>query len=87
MPAGLPEGVDVLFPQSGKEVMQVVKTFFHKYYNDNQPRRLLFGINPGRFGGGITGINFTGPRQLTNNCGSFTPLATAANSPPNSFMK
>lgn len=28
----------------------------------------MVGINPGRFGGGITGINFTGPRQLTNHC-------------------
>ena len=46
-----------------------MKVFFNKYYNDNKPRRLLFGINPGRFGGGITGINFTAPKQLKNNCG------------------
>jgi len=69
MPEKLPPGVGVLFPQERKEVMQVTKTFFEKYYNDNIPRRLLFGINPGRFGGGITGINFTAPRQLKNNCG------------------
>lgn len=48
--------------------MQIVKTFFDKYYNDNSPRRLLFGINPGRFGGGITGVNFTAPRQLKDFC-------------------
>lgn len=48
--------------------MEVVKKFFSKYYNDNKQRRLLFGINPGRFGGGITGINFTAPRQLKQNC-------------------
>lgn len=69
IPRQLPKGVGVLFPQERKEVMQATKAFFEKYYNDNIPRRLLFGINPGRFGGGITGINFTGPRQLKVNCG------------------
>lgn len=29
----------------------------------------MLGINPGRFGAGITGINFTAPRQLKENCG------------------
>ena len=29
----------------------------------------MLGINPGRFGAGITGINFTAPRQLKDNCG------------------
>jgi hypothetical protein len=67
-PQKLPKGVEILFPQKSKEVMNMVKKFFDKYYNDNKPRRLLFGINPGRFGGGITGINFTAPRQLKDNC-------------------
>ena len=64
----LPKGIEILFPQKNREVMEVVKKFFIKYYNDNKQRRLLFGINPGRFGGGITGINFTAPRQLKENC-------------------
>jgi hypothetical protein len=67
-PERLPAGIEILFPQKNREVMQVMEKFFKKYYNDNKPRRLLFGINPGRFGGGITGINFTAPRQLKNNC-------------------
>ena len=29
----------------------------------------MLGINPGRFGAGLTGINFTAPRQLKDNCG------------------
>lgn len=29
----------------------------------------MLGINPGRFGAGITGINFTAPRQLKASCG------------------
>ena len=42
--------------------------FIEKFYNDNQPRKLMLGINPGRFGAGITGINFTAPKQLKANC-------------------
>lgn len=67
-PASLPKGVEILFPQESKEVMQTVKEFFNKYYNDNNPRRMIFGINPGRYGAGITGINFTAPRQLREYC-------------------
>lgn len=58
--------------------METVKKFLNKYYNDNNPRRLLFGINPGRFGGGITGINFTAPRQLRDNCGIDHPLGRSS---------
>lgn len=73
-PQNIPEGVEVLFPQKNNEVMAVVKKFLNKYYNDNHPRHLIFGINPGRFGGGITGVNFTAPRQLKNNCGIDHPF-------------
>ena len=49
--------------------MKVVEVFFTKFYNDNHPRHLIFGINPGRFGAGTTGINFTAPKQLKECCG------------------
>ena len=49
--------------------MQIVETFFYKFYNDTNPRHLIFGINPGRFGAGTTGINFTAPKQLKEICG------------------
>lgn len=65
----MPKGVNLLFPQQDKEVMKIVTTFFKKFYNDNHPRRLIFGINPGRFGAGITGVNFTAPKQLKEFCG------------------
>ncbi|MEO8569115.1 MAG: uracil-DNA glycosylase family protein [Ginsengibacter sp.] len=45
------------------------KQFYTKYYNDDNPRHLIIGINPGRFGGGITGIPFTDPMRLQNICG------------------
>ncbi len=49
--------------------MKIVETFFYKFYDDNKPRHLIFGINPGRFGAGTTGINFTAPKQLKEFCG------------------
>ncbi|MES1220165.1 MAG: uracil-DNA glycosylase family protein [Bacteroidota bacterium] len=68
-PPKLPQGIEVLYPQKEKEVMVIVEQFYKKYYADNNIRTLLFGINPGRFGAGVTGINFTGPKQLKENCG------------------
>ena len=68
-PGNLPKGIDVLFPQKDKQVIELVKKFFDKYYSDNRTRRLMLGINPGRFGAGITGVNFTGPKQLKEQCG------------------
>lgn len=73
-PSVLPQGVEVLHPQASEETMQVVESFYKKYYSDNNPRQLLFGINPGRFGAGTTGVNFTGPKQLTEYCGIEHPF-------------
>ena len=68
-PRNLPAGIEVLFPQKDKQVQELVKSFLTKYFNDDRPRHLMFGINPGRFGAGITGINFTAPKQLRECCG------------------
>lgn len=68
-PAKLPNGVTWLHPQQSGEVMEIATTFFEKFYNDTAPRRLLLGINPGRFGAGVTGVNFTAPKQLAHDCG------------------
>lgn len=43
--------------------------FFTKYFSDNRKRIFIFGINPGRFGGGLTGISFTDPVALREKCG------------------
>src|SRR6478672_4398918 len=68
-PKDLPNDVLWLHPQQSGEVMKIATTFFHKFYNDTKPRRLMLGINPGRFGAGVTGVNFTAPKQLTQYCG------------------
>jgi hypothetical protein len=54
--------------------MKIVHLFFRKYYSDTNTRTLIFGINPGRFGAGVTGVNFTAPRQLKNECGIDHPF-------------
>ena len=73
-PRNLPAGIEVLFPQKDKQVQELVKSFFTKYFDDDRPRSLLLGINPGRHGAGITGVNFTAPKQLKECCGIDHPL-------------
>lgn len=73
-PRGLPPGIGVLYPQKDPEVMGITAAFFDKFFADSRPRHLLLGINPGRFGAGVTGINFTAPRQLAEHCGLAHPF-------------
>src|SRR5215207_7952362 len=68
-PNNLPNGITWLHPQQNGEVVEIATKFFEKFYNDAEPRRLLLGINPGRFGAGVTGVNFTAAKQLTQYCG------------------
>ncbi|MEO5782729.1 MAG: uracil-DNA glycosylase family protein, partial [Ginsengibacter sp.] len=65
----LPHDIEVMNPFLDAATMQVCKQFYKKYYNDNNQRRMIIGINPGRFGGGITGIPFTDPIRLKKECG------------------
>jgi hypothetical protein len=67
-PSTLPSDIEWLFPQKTSEVKRVLQQFLFKYYNDSHPRKLLLGINPGRFGAGVTGVNFTAPLQLKKYC-------------------
>lgn len=65
----LPLGIHVMNPfRESTQVMGIVKKFYGKYYNDNKPRHMILGINPGRFGGGMTGIPFTDPKRLISEC-------------------
>jgi hypothetical protein len=73
-PSNLPKDISVLFPFSDPVVRDIVKKFFSKYYNDNSRRYLILGINPGRFGAGTTGVNFTAPRQLKHDLGIEHPF-------------
>jgi hypothetical protein len=65
----LPKGVEVLNPYRDKQTFQFCIQFYKTFYNDANMRTAILGINPGRFGGGITGIPFTDPVKLENFCG------------------
>lgn len=60
----LPPGIDVMNPYQDTACMAACKTFYTRYYNDKAKRYLIVGINPGRYGAGITGIPFTDPIKL-----------------------
>ncbi len=67
--AKLPNGVEVMNPYHDPYVMDLCSSFYKKYYSDDNGRRLILGINPGRHGAGITGIPFTDPVVLNDECG------------------
>jgi hypothetical protein len=62
-------GVEVINPYERDDVKEIVKKFYSKFYNDEKERLFILGINPGRFGGGLTGIAFTDPVALREICG------------------
>jgi len=65
----LPKGVGVMNPYRDPAAWKLCEQFYNKYYSDEAHRVLVLGINPGRFGGGITGIPFTDPLTLEKECG------------------
>ncbi len=65
----VPRGVVVMNPYTDARVRRHVRQFLDKYFDDNRQRTLVFGINPGRFGAGITGVTFTDPIALADRCG------------------
>jgi len=67
--AALPDGVGVMNPFREPATFNLCRKFYSKYYSDTHARHLILGINPGRFGGGVTGIPFTDPVRLQNICG------------------
>lgn len=70
----LPAGISIMNPfRENGEVLAVISAFYKKYYSDNKPRRLILGINPGRFGAGVTGIPFTDTLRLKEKCGLSIP--------------
>jgi hypothetical protein len=63
------DGISIMNPYTNPGAWEVVRKFYPKYYSDDRPRVLIFGINPGRHGAGVTGIPFTDPIRLAEKCG------------------
>lgn len=65
----LPSDISIMNPYADSErIREICKVFYQKYYNDNNKRHLILGINPGRLGGGTTGIPFTDTKRLNKYC-------------------
>lgn len=63
------KGIEVIRPHEDQKVWGYMEKFFNKFFRDTRNRVFVFGINPGRFGSGTTGIPFTDPVVLENVCG------------------
>ncbi len=67
-PLKAPKNITVMNPYQNHYTWSLVEKYYKKYYNDEKSRTLIFGINPGRLGGGLTGIPFTDPVNLEKYC-------------------
>jgi hypothetical protein len=65
----LPAGIAVMNPFTNAGAWPLTSAFYEKFYADAHPRVYILGINPGRFGGGVTGVPFTDPMRLAEKCG------------------
>ncbi|MBV6479867.1 MAG: hypothetical protein HGGPFJEG_02671 [Ignavibacteria bacterium] len=66
----LPKGFMVMNPYiDNPETVEASEAFYYKYYNDNNSRKFIIGINPSRHGAGVTGVPFTDTKRLKSVCG------------------
>lgn len=68
----LPAGIRIMNPFNGENAevtRKITQTFYNKFYNDNRERKVILGINPGRFGAGVTGVPFSDTKRLAEFCG------------------
>lgn len=83
----LPPDVAVLNPF--KETATALKhadLFYEKFYADNNLRTPIFGINPGRHGGGLTGVPFTDWKRLRDACGIPVPAELSSHEQSSEFV-
>ena len=66
----LPKGISIMNPfKENEHALSISSTFYKNFYDDYKRRHLILGINPGRFGAGITGVPFTDTKRLLQECG------------------
>ncbi|MFK0154358.1 uracil-DNA glycosylase family protein [Streptomyces sp. NPDC090493] len=68
----MPPGFAVINPFSGPQkerVHEVTTAFYHKYYDDDRPRRLVLGSSPARRGTAVTGVPFEDAKLLESETG------------------
>ncbi len=70
----LPNGFKLINPFRGdnnKQVNEITKKFYNKFYNDTNVRRLIIGSSPARRGTAITGIPYEDANHLQNITGIY----------------
>lgn len=83
----LPDGISIMNPfRENACATPASQEFYRKYYNDNNRRIAILGINPGRFGAGITGVPFTDPVRLKEACGIHIAECPFAREPSSVFV-
>lgn len=68
----LPQGIRAMNPfkeEQGQLIEKITTQFYSKFYDDNDGRKFIIGINPGRHGAGLTGVPFTDTKRLASDCG------------------
>ncbi len=84
--APLPPGVSVMSPyRESRLALECADTFYDKYYSDTDQRWMILGINPGRFGSGLTGVAFTDFKRLRDVCG-IDPQGHTSHEPSSEFI-
>lgn len=58
-----------LDPFATAEANRCADAFYRAFYHDYEPRLFIFGVNPGRFGAGVTGVPLTDGYALAHGCG------------------
>ncbi|MDE5878522.1 MAG: DUF4918 family protein [Desulfovibrio sp.] len=85
--APLPAGIEVMNPFLGSPcALAASEAFYRKYYADHLERHIILGINPGRFGAGLTGVPFTDPKRLAQACDIHIAACTPAHEPSSVFV-
>lgn len=65
----LPKNLEVYNPfKDLPQPIRIAAQFYDKYFNDTHRRCALFGINPFKWGAGVTGIPFTDYKRLQSEC-------------------
>lgn len=83
----LPPGIGVMNPFRENDCANAAcEAFYGKYYNDTRERSIILGINPGRFGAGITGVPFTDPKRLKDKCDINVHACPQAHEPSSEFV-
>jgi len=63
------KGFDLIDPFNNDETVEIFSAFYNKYFDDDNERHFILGINPGRHGAGVTGVPFTDPKIISEECG------------------